>query len=340
MIKSLRSKRQLWTDRWLFRLGDAEVGEVFLKQRRVFIVPTRAGLTFGVMLIVLFLCSVNYSLSLGFALTFLLGSCAVVDMHLTFRNLAHLYLCPGNTQAVFAGEDAQFELHLHNRRKHDRYAIWMNFINDDPAAVEHVTDIAADSTRSVTLSAATTERGWCSAPRIRLQTRFPLGLLRAWSYWQPAMQVMVYPQPEENGPPLPLLDGENANGSGQAGDDDFAGIRAYQAGDSIRQLAWRQIARIDGGALVTKQFEGGARSELAIDFDSLPRAMNIELKLSRMTHWVLAAETRGLPYAFRIGGTKFKPAIGPAHQAACLCALALFERTSERSTVPRSERVA
>src|SRR5690606_14709137 len=111
MSNSLRKMFHLWTVRWLFRLRDVEVGEVFLNQRRVFIVPTRAGLTFGVMLIVLFLCSVNYSLSLGFALTFLLGACAVIDMHLTFRNLAHLHLRPGNTQAVFAGEEAQFELH-------------------------------------------------------------------------------------------------------------------------------------------------------------------------------------------------------------------------------------
>lgn len=336
MIKPLRNMFQLWTGRWLFLLRDAEVGEVFLNQRRVFIVPTRAGLTFGVLLIILFLCSVNYSLSLGFALTFLLGACAVIDMHLTFRNLAHLHLRPGNTQAVFAGEEAQFELHLSNRRKHDRYAIWLNFISSDGPAIDHVADIAADSSRSITLSAPTQERGWLSAPRIRLQTRFPLGLLRAWSYWQPAMQVLVYPQPEENGPPLPLHDGEKADGRGQAGHDDFAGIRAYQAGDSIRQLAWRQIARIDGGALVTKQFEGGARSELAIDYDRLPRAMNTELKLSRMTHWVLAAEMRGLPYAFHLGSTHFTPAVGPAHQAACLSALALFERVAE----PTAERAA
>ncbi|WP_353156060.1 DUF58 domain-containing protein [Herminiimonas fonticola] len=329
MIKSLQKMFQLWTARWLFRLHDAEVGEVFLNQRRVFIVPTRAGLTFGVMLVVLFLCSVNYSLSLGFALTFLLGACAIIDMHLTFRNLAHLYLHPGRAPAVFAGTDAQFELRLENRRKHDRYAIWLAFIGDDLPMRDHVTDIAAGSSRSVMLSAPTQERGWFDAPRIRLQTRFPLGLLRAWSYWQPAMRVLVYPQPEADGPPLPLHEDETADGRGHVGHDDFAGIRAYQAGDSIRHLAWRQIARIDGGALVTKQFEGGASSELAIDYAKLPRAMDVELKLSRMTHWVLAAEMRGLPYAFRLGSSDFPPAVGPAHQAACLRALALFERTSE-----------
>lgn len=328
MSSALRTMFRQWTGRWLFKLRDAEQGEICLNQRRVFIVPTRPGLIFGLMLVVLFISSINYNLSLGFALTFLLAACAVIDMHLTFRNLAHLYLRPGRAQPVFAGEDAQFELHLTNRRKHDRYAIWLAFIGDDLPDVSHVADIAADTSNSIVLTAPTLERGWLAAPRIRLQTRFPLGLLRAWSYWQPAMRVLVYPQPEENGPPLPVIDGEKEDGRGGVGHDDFAGIRAYQAGDSIRHLAWRQIARIDGGALVTKHFEGGATSELSLDYAKLPRAMDVELKLSRMTRWVMTAEIRGLPYAFRLGSTHFPPAVGPAHQAACLGALALYERTT------------
>jgi uncharacterized protein (DUF58 family) len=316
-----------WTGKWLFRLRDAEPGEVFLKQRRIFIVPTRAGLTFGVMLLVLFLCSINYNLSLGFALTFLLAACAIIDMHLTFRNLAYLHLSPGRTPAIFVGEAAHFTLHLHNRRQHDRYAIQLAFIDDGLSGIAHFTDISAHAVSEVTLSSAALQRGWHAAPRLRLQTSFPLGLLRAWAYWQPAMRVLVYPHPEEDGPPLPLTLGEQQDGRGSAGHDDFAGIRAYQAGDAIRHMAWRQIARTDG-ALVTKQFEGGAASELALDYNKLPSTMDVEHKLSRMTRWVLTAEARGLPYAFRLGHLYLPPAIGAAHQTTCLQALALYERAA------------
>lgn len=312
----------------LFKLRDAEPGEVFLNQRRVFILPTRAGLVFGIMLVVLFIASINYSLSLGFALTFLLAGCAVIDMHLTHRNLAHLHLSPGNVSPVFAGEEAQFSLHLANRRSHDRFAILLSFIDTGADNIEHAVDVAANTGSDCILSTATLERGWMPAPRIRLQTCFPLGLMHSWSYWRPDMRALVYPHPEENAPPLPLLEGEKEDGRGSVGHDDFAGVRAYQAGDSPRQLAWRQIARTENSALITKQFEGGSTSELALDFARLPRTMDVELRLSRMTRWVLQAEERGQPYAFRLDGLYFPPATGPAHQAACLQALALHGQTA------------
>jgi uncharacterized protein (DUF58 family) len=78
-------------------------------------------------------------------------------------------------------------------------------------------------------------------------------------------------------------------------------VRSYQPGDPLRQLAWRQIARLDpslGGQLVTKHFEGGALDELVLDLDALPARLDLELRLSRMARWVLEAELRSLPYAF------------------------------------------
>jgi uncharacterized protein (DUF58 family) len=315
-------------DKWLFQLAGAESGETFLSQRRVFIVPSKAGLAFVGMLVVLYIGSLNYNLNLGYGLTFLIAGCALIDMHLTFRNLAHLYLASGRASPVFAGENAQFELHLINRRKHNRYAIWLGFIGEGLPDLPLATDIAANATRDITLSAPTRERGWLAAPRVRLHTYFPLGLLRAWSYWKPDAKALVYPMPEENAPPLPMEGAENEDGYGSAGHDDFAGVRPYQSGDSMKRLAWRQIARMDlsvSGALVTKHFEGGAASDLTLDFAKLPQRMPIETKLSRMTRWVLDAEAIGLPYAFRLGALSFPASIGPAHQSACLCALALYE---------------
>jgi hypothetical protein len=59
------------------------------------------------------------------------------------------------------------------------------------------------------------------------------------------------------------------------------------------------------------------------------RQLDLELRLSRMTRWVLDAEQRALPYAFRIGRHDFPAASGAAHQAACLRALALYGMAGE-----------
>ena len=328
MFAHTKKQIQRGADRWLFRLSGAEAGEVFLSQRRVFIVPTSAGWGFVAMLIVLFIGSVNYNLNLGFALTFLIAACAIVDMHLTFRNLAHLHLAAGRTSPVFCGDVAQFELHLINRRRHDRFAIWLDFVGLPTATVAQAADVAGRGSSNVTLSLVTTNRGWLPAPRIRLVTRFPFGLLRAWSYWQPAVRVLVYPQPEINAPPLQLAGDAQEQGNGPAGHDDFAGIRAYQVGDTMRHLAWRQIARVDlslGGALVTKHFDGGAAFELRIDFAALPDSLHLEQKLSRMTRWVLDAEALGAPYAFCLDDVTLPAACGPAQRNQCLQALAEYQ---------------
>jgi uncharacterized protein (DUF58 family) len=325
MLKALTSFVRRKADSWLFQMGGTETGEVFLNRRRVFIVPARPALAFTALLVVLLIGSINYNLGLGYALTFVIGSCALVDMVNTNRNLAQLHLAIGRTQPVFAGEEARFELYLHNRTKRDRYAIWMDFVQAGEA--RQVADVAAGSSTALLLSLPSTERGWLPAPRVRLHTRFPLGLFHAWSYWQPDARILVYPFPEPNAPPLPMTGIASQDGVGTAGQDDFGGIRSYQPGDPMRHLAWRQIARLDpslGGQIVTKHFEGGAIEDLTLDFDLLPASLGLEARLSRMTRWVLEAEQRGKPYAFRIGATSYPAACGEAHQAACLRALALY----------------
>lgn len=314
--------------RWLVRVRGPERGEVFLHRRRVFIMPTHPGLLYAAMLLTLFIGSINYNLSLGFGLTFLLAAVGFVGMHLTFRNLAHLHLTSGRTMPVFAGEEARFELHLTNRRRKDRFAIWLDFVGEGgvPAAAQAV-DVGANATASLTLSTLAVRRGWLEAPRVRLQTRFPLGLLRAWAYWHPDAQVLVYPRPEDDAPPLPVAGMEGTGSHGPNGQDDFAGIRGYQVGDALKHLAWRQIARVDpalGGNLVTKQFEGGANGEIVLDIAQLPSTLDTEARLSRLTRWTIEAEARGLPYGLRLGATRIPAALGPAHHEACLRALTLY----------------
>jgi uncharacterized protein (DUF58 family) len=310
--------------RLVFRPRTAEIGEVVLVQRRVFILPTRSGLVFSVMLFLLLLASINYQLSLGFALTFLLAASAIVGILHTFRNLAHVRIQAGKAEPVFAGDWARFQLDLSNTHGYDRYAITLHATGQETSAQ---IDITANNRVTLELSLPTTQRGWLTLPRVELSTIFPLGLWRAWAYWYPAMRCLVYPAPEAELQPLPALRGGQSEGNSSplAGQEDCSGVRPFVAGDPLRHMAWKAIARQADDTLLTKHFEGRGQISLWLDWFTLPSQLNTEQRLSRLTRWILGAEQTNAQYGLRLPGTEIAPGCGDAHRAACLRALALFD---------------
>src|SRR3954462_10855820 len=128
-----------------------------------------------------------------------------------------------------------------------------------------------------------------------LETRYPLGLFRAWSYVEPDSRCLVYPRPERL--PLPPASPSDSAGTARAqtlGNEDFAGLRGYQRSDSPRHVAWKAVAR--SGDMLTKQFSGEAAQELWPDGRLLPAMLPLEPRLSRLAGWVLAAEAAGATY--------------------------------------------
>ncbi|MBC8119272.1 MAG: hypothetical protein H7X75_06845, partial [Burkholderiaceae bacterium] len=77
---------------WISGRHGPEAGDVVLDRRRVYILPTTPGLAFGVVTLILLVGSINYTLQLGYLLTFLVASMAVVGMHSTHANLAQIVL--------------------------------------------------------------------------------------------------------------------------------------------------------------------------------------------------------------------------------------------------------
>jgi len=317
MMRALLAKPRLRN--WFYGYAPPERGTVVLGHRRVYIVPTRLGWIYAATLGILLVGSINYALQLGFALTFVLAGTGIACMVHTTRNLARLAVSAGRAEAVFAGEAAQFRLLLDNRARHDRPALLVRHIG---SGAQVVLDLAASALAEAVLAVPAQIRGWMPLGRVMLETRFPLGLFRAWSYVEPDARCLVYPRPERT--PLPAPAAAAAAGAARAlaqGNDDFSGLRAYQLSDSPRHVAWKAAARSD--AMLTKQFSGAAGAELWLDWSRLAAALDPEQRLSRLAGWVLAAEQAGAAYGLRLPGLELAPGRGEAHRGACLQALAL-----------------
>lgn len=304
----------------LFRLGRDKRLPIVLTQRRIFILPTGAGILFATVLAVMLIGAINYNLSLGHALVFLLVGVGIVGMVHTFRNLVGLRLRPGRADPVFAGEIAQFPLHVENPRREARIALEFTFAK--AAGVR--ADISPDGNATVLLPCPTTRRGRLDPGRVTLSSRYPLGLFRAWSYPHPPLACIVYPQALDA--PLPPVAAVADKGyrQGVSGQEDFSGLRERQPSDPPRHIAWKAAARdFPHRPLLVKQFAGGADEELWLDWALAPADVDDETRLSILAGWVLAAEARGARYGLALPARRIAPAQGHAHRNACLEALAL-----------------
>jgi uncharacterized protein (DUF58 family) len=315
---------------WLYGSAPPQRGEIVLGHRRVYIVPSRLGLFYAAALAILLVGSINYALALGFALTFLLAGMGIAAMVHTTRNLARLSVRAGRSEPVFAGDAARFRLGMANAGDYDRPEILVRHLG---SGAQLTVDVPATASVEAELAVPALRRGWLPLGRVMLETRFPVGLFRAWSFVEPDSRCLVYPRPETGALPPPAAGAQAGGARAHAqGSDDFSGLRTYQPADSPRHVAWKSVARSDTqhprtDTMLTKQFAGDAVAELWLDLHDLPPALGLEQRLSRLAGWVLAAEGAGALYGLRLPGTGIEPGRGETHRAACLEALALYRAT-------------
>ncbi|MEC5388189.1 DUF58 domain-containing protein [Uliginosibacterium sp. H3] len=306
---------------WMQRVSGPEAQPIVLPQRRVYVLPSMAGLGVVLVLAVMLLASVNYNLSLGYAFTFLIAGTGVAHILATWRNLVGLSLSFQAGSECFAGEAAAFRLVLGSANKHVRHAIQ---IRSDDGTPLLMIDTADSDSRYGQLEIPALRRGRMLPGRLTIETVFPLGWVRAWSYVLPDVPLLVYPQPLGD-LPLPLASGSDAHGTQRArlfADEEFAGLRDYRAADPPSRIAWRRAAR--DGSLLVKQFDALDAEDWLLSWSHLPAALDTEARLSQLTQWLLQARAANARVTLEVPGARLGPDHGDAHYQACLQHLALF----------------
>jgi uncharacterized protein (DUF58 family) len=292
-----------------------------LTRRHIYIIPTRYGWLYALMLLAMLTGAINYSLSLVFIVTFLLIGVGMMAMLHSWRNLAHLKLYARQAAPVFAGQPAIFECVIHDAHQRARYGIRAELQQNLPSFC----DIAAHSDTLVRLQHPTQQRGWLQAPNITLASEFPLSLFHVWAYANLEMRCLIYPYPSLTAIPIPTSADTGSTGAltQQAGDDDFIGHRQYQFGDSPKRVDWKASSRDQG--MYTKLFQGEAQQSLWLDWQFTSGAA--EKRISMLARWVIDAHEAQHTYGLRLPHLEIPMDKGLAHYHACLSALALMEIT-------------
>jgi uncharacterized protein (DUF58 family) len=300
---------------WARRRHGTEQGAVTITRRRVYIIPTGLGVAYGAMLFAMLLAGLNYGNNLALALTFVLSAAGWVAMHRCHHNLAGLVVAPAGTHPPFAGSDAQFAFRLASSSP--RTDLVVSSGHGAPATLS--LEAGGSALAGVTLG--TERRGRIRLERIRIETRFPLGLFTAWTWVHPDLACLVYPRPSSRkvGGPPPAAEAGAARDGRARGEEDFSALRAFRDGDPPRRIAWKTWAR--GGELVVKEFVGAARAPVTFDLQDAP-GRTLEERLSVLARWIVDAEDRGDRYGVRVGTTSVPPGGGPLHRHRCLAPLA------------------
>ena len=295
-----------------------ESSEITLTQRRIFILPTRLGLLFGAVLILLLLMAINYQNSMIFAYTFLLASLFPVVIIFTFRNLSGVTIRVSGCSSVFVGESARIDLAISRADLRQRQQLHFRWKKSSQVTA----NLVENDQQQIELYLPATRRGLLKPDRLYLHTGYPLGLIRAWSWLRLELPGLVYPKPIEGDLPVRGIYSQEPDArKSHTTTDEISGLRTYVLGDSPKQIAWKSYAAT--GELNVKQFEGNESEHLWLDLDEV-RGGHLEYRLSVLCYWILKLEADDFKYGLRLADQTFELGSGPQHRDQLLSALALF----------------
>ena len=327
-----------WSDRirahWRESFGYKAISdtEIELVQRRIYVLPSMRGWSVIGIAILLLLVGINYQLSLAYVVAFLLGGLMQVALHATYRNLRGLKIRVGKSPRCIAGETLQFPLTVFSPERMREGVLIERGIKKrkERVKVAHLTQrpkrlrIAADAQYAHTIELPAAQRGVVSLGRLLIESRAPYGLIRAWSYAHFEWVGLIEPIPEEPAPTLPYATGSNAQPHARADvahDPDM--LREYAHGDSLKRVAWKQVAK--SGEWYTRTGETGQRGEVELSWqDTL--LTDTEARLSRIAAWIDRARNENAAFSLTLPNGHLPLADSAPHHDEALSMLATFPK--------------
>ena len=319
LFRSLQQRFRARIARWARQRQGADLAPFTLQARRIYILPTRAGLGFAVLIFAILATALNYGNSMAMLLAFLLAGFALIAIHECHRQLKGLRVVHAHAEDSFAGSPGRVELRFENTLSTVRGP--MRLRCDTAAETDCL--LVPRSVNPQFLEYQRYARGLHTLGRIAVWTTAPHGLFRAWSWVHLPLGAYVYPQAAGQ-LPLPTRGGQRAS-HGQlalaAGAEEWAALRPFAAGDSPRAVAWKQYAR--GAPLLVAQYEGEAGEHHELNFDALP-ALTTETRLSQLCQWVLRCEALREAYSLQLPGVRIARGQGTEQRRTALRALASY----------------
>ena len=297
------------------------MSEFIIGRRELYILPTRHGWYYAMILLALFGIAMKFNNQAAFMMLFILMAVGLVAMLYTHNNVINLRLNSHPAKSIFAGETAHFPVTIKNPSNQARSAVWLL-----SGGFQQLAQLSGGQQQNIDVKLPSLNRGYLVCEPINLTSQFPIGIFFCWSKrYVSAERCLVYPHPLDL---IPFNQDAMSQGKQEQknnvklGNEDYAGMKNYQPGDRLRDIHWPSLAKTN--KLVSIQYENQANSSQNISWFSLPSGLSTEDKLSQLCFWLLDAEQTGLRYQLEMPNHTLEFDTGSAHLHACLRVLALW----------------
>jgi len=297
-----RIRQRIW--HWLDQRVPA-VAQARLRQHSLFVFPTRFGFSLVALVILLYVLGTNYQNNLIILLAYLLLVLFVGSIVLSFLNLHHTTIEAHAVADAHVGDQAQIVIQF-ARADGMPQALFCSW-QEQPLQVV--------TSSQLLLPLAADRRGFHLLPRLKLQSVYPFGLIRCWSYIRLDTRYWVFPAPVAS-PYTAAIADKNPDSV-----DEWADLRLYQPGDSLRQLDWKRLSRQQ--QLLVHQYRAATVPSVELWLEPDPLLAGVEAQLSDLAARALRAVDQQQPFGLRLGQVTVGIGEGQAHLRRVLQELAL-----------------
>ena len=295
-----------------------------LHRKNLFVFPSPVGFGFLLLTVLIWLLGTNYQNNIILALAYTQISLFIVVILNTYMNLSGLHIHISSVKPCHVGEFIEVGMELRSSNKHGSNRVQLCWYGQPV----NVVDVSYGEVSSAIVYCKVDKRGLFRPGRLLIDSRFPMGLVRCWSWMNTDLSALVYPSIIENTSQPSEVGREQAGeGTDLRAGDDFWGLKPYQAGEPLRHIAWKHYAK--GKGLYSKEYAESVNADTWIMWSQFFDG-DVELTLGRICYWALKLHNDQIPFGLTLPGIDIKIDSGLEHKEKVLYALAMFDPSAER----------
>ncbi len=284
-----------------------------LKIERTYILPSKLGLYYAVLCLILLVVAFIYGNNIAYASCFMLVSLGIVTIFQTNFNVHRVSIKTLPIIDDHAEHPVSFKILLENKSSLPSFQIQIRLeqtkndrknsvLKDVSQEVILINQLGANQKKEVELSLIFTRRGFHKPPIVVVESYFPLGLLRSWKWIHPTEPILIYPA-KKGILPLPqsategggnLLEKLKTPHTGQ----EFIGHRPYQTSDSLRKVDWKAFSR--NQKLNVKLFDSEEVGAYLLNWESTNSLKDTEARVSQLTQWINLCQRKKVDFVLQL----------------------------------------